>query len=179
MASPQPARAFAAGKRATPSQLLYVSDATTGYVDVFELPTGKLVQVITGLGQPYGECVDASGNVYVADIRQSVVGEYAHGGKYPIKVLNDNGYNPVDCSVDPTTGNLAVTNSNSAQDGAGDVAIFVKARRVPGHFRDRSIAAYEYCSYDGKGNFSWMGGSKPMETLHSPSSRPARRPLSE
>ena len=90
--------------------LLYVSDAETSSVYVFELPNGNLVQTLTGFDRPSGECVDKTGNVFIVDSNQSVVREYAHGGKTPIKLLNDAGYAPTDCSIDPVTGNLAVTN---------------------------------------------------------------------
>src|SRR5579863_1388101 len=92
------------------SALLYVSDTVTGDVYVFSYPKGKLVQTLTGFADPAGECVDATGNVFVANTGSSNVLEYAHGGSSPIATLDDSGYFRVGCAVDPVTGNLAVSN---------------------------------------------------------------------
>ena len=51
---------------------------------------------------PTGECVDKSGNVYIADTDKKAIYEYAHGGKKAIKALDDSPYVPNGCSVDPT-----------------------------------------------------------------------------
>jgi hypothetical protein len=69
-------------------------------------------------------------------------------------VLNDTGYYPLGCSVDPTTGNLAVSNIASKGSGSapGNVAIYVKAKGKPKYYADPSINQYGYCSYDNQGN---------------------------
>jgi len=123
--------------------LLYVSDGAN--VDVFALPKGNVVQTLAGFVDAVGECADARGNVFIVDYQQSVIREYAHGGKNPIKLLDDKGYKPTDCSVDPTTGNVAVTNSKN-------VAIFSGAKGRPVYTRDLSIGNYYYCAYDDKGD---------------------------
>lgn len=151
--APQPPLPHAVQRAAAGSELLYVSDGGTSDVDVFELPSGKLVQIISGFGGPAGECVDARGDVFVVDYVQSVVREYEHGGRYPIRILSDNGYYPLDCAVDPVTGQLAVTNSvPSVGEGPGDLAIYAKARGAPKHLRDRSMRNYYGCAYDDKGD---------------------------
>jgi hypothetical protein len=125
--------------------LLYVSDGGTGTVYVFALPKGNAVQTLTGFAQARGECADARGDVFIVDSQQSVIREYAHGGKNPIKLLDDRGFGPTDCSVDPATGNLAVTNPKN-------VAIFSGAKGRPVYVRDLSIANYYFCAYDDKGD---------------------------
>jgi hypothetical protein len=66
----------------------------------------------------------------------------------PIRTLPD-GDIPLGCSVDPTTGNLAVTNEGS---GAGEVAIFPNAKEPAQWYRDPEIGTYGLCGYDDQGN---------------------------
>ena len=90
------------------SDLLYVV-GRKGAVYVLTYPQGKLVGE---LGLPYAVnsgniCSDKNGNILVPDVYEIV--EYAHGGTQPVATLNDIYYYSLACSVDPTTGNLAVT----------------------------------------------------------------------
>ena len=69
-----PARHFNHGKSwvlpAGKQWLLYVSDGSSGTVDIYDYRAraGKLYGQITGFSAPYGQCVDHSGNVYIADL---------------------------------------------------------------------------------------------------------------
>src|SRR5262249_47577682 len=97
-------------------KLLYVADAQTADVYVYEYPNGKLVGTLTGFQEAQGECADAKGDVFITVpspySASSEILEYAHGGTEPIATFSDPGYGeePWSCAVDPTTGNLAVTN---------------------------------------------------------------------
>ncbi len=129
------------------SDLLYVSD---GDVYVLTYPKGKLVGTLTGLDFPQGECVDKTGDVFITNGVDSAgdVLEYRHGGTHVARTLT--GVNsPEDCSVDPTTGNLAVT------ENSGSVAIFRKAQGKPkGYYYgypSHSPEVYN-CAYDNKGD---------------------------
>jgi hypothetical protein len=108
--------------------LLYVSDQGTGTVDVYnyQVRTGKLYGQITGFSVPFGECADNAGNVYVVDFGNGNVSEFAHGATTPTTVVNDRFGYPIGCSVDPTTGNVAVTNFASGYYSlyAGSILIF-------------------------------------------------------
>ena len=81
---------------------------------------GKLVGTFdVGFGGSYGEsgdCTDANGNVFISN--DDNVFEYAHGGTEPIATLDLPGSNAIGCSVDPTTGNLAVVFSGSGKNVA-------------------------------------------------------------
>lgn len=135
------------------SDLLYVTDTVSQDVYVFSYPSGTLLQTLTGFQDPAGECVDASGDVFVANTGASDVIEYAHGGTMPKATLKDSGFFPVGCSIDPTTGNLAVTNFPIASDGQGTVVIYKHAKGHPtGHYTDPAISAMLLCGYDGSGN---------------------------
>jgi hypothetical protein len=132
--------------------LLYVSDTVSGDVYVFSYPKGKLQQTLTGFADPAGECVDANGDVFIANTGGYNIVEYAHGGSSPIATLKDDGYFPVGCSVDPTTGDLAVTNFSTTGSAPGDVVIYKKAKHPKRHYVDRSINQMLLCGYDSSGN---------------------------
>ncbi|MBV8067719.1 MAG: hypothetical protein JO113_07060 [Candidatus Eremiobacteraeota bacterium] len=107
--------------------LIYANDASNGTVDIynFRVKAGKLYGQITGLASPYGSCVDSGGNVYVVDSTTAKIYEYAHGGVSPIATASDEYGNPLGCSVDSTTGNVAVSNfSGPGSTGTGGVDVF-------------------------------------------------------
>jgi hypothetical protein len=138
--------------------LLYISDSLAGNVYVYAYPAGKLVGTLTGFQSPEGECVDKSGDVFVANYAAQNILEYAHGGTSPIATITDPYYYPQDCSVDLTTGNLAVTNASTISGYPGNIAIYADARGTPVQYFDGSIALYRYCGYDREGNL-WIDGN--------------------
>ena len=90
--------------------LLYVSVWDTGVVYVYSYPKAKLLGKLVGiLDTPSGMCSDSKGNVWITNFHGEGITEYAHGGTKPIATLSDPGTDPNGCSVDPLTGNLAVT----------------------------------------------------------------------
>jgi hypothetical protein len=139
--------------------LLYASDVHNNVVDVYSFPRGKYVGMLTGFGSPDGLCVDAAGNVFVPDYVNSRIVEYGHGDKTPKATLDDTGYLPVDCSIDPKTGNLAVTNNMTvAGKGQGNIAIYADAKGAPQTYLDPKTYDYAYCTYDDSGNL-YIDGS--------------------
>ena len=132
--------------------LLYVSD-TNGKVYVYSYPVGKLVGTLVGFKGPGGLCSDRAGNVYVVDTPAVAVLKYAHGGRKPIEVLHVYGYYPQGCSVDATTGDLAVANyASNPQLGPGSVTIFRKGRGMGKSYQASNFNEYFFCSFDAKGN---------------------------
>ncbi|MGA7201587.1 MAG: hypothetical protein WBX26_07145 [Candidatus Cybelea sp.] len=93
------------------SDLLYVANHKGG-VYVLTYPQGQLIGELSLPYEPMsgGICSDSDGNIFVPDEYEIL--EYAHGGTQPIATLSDDGgYGyPNGCAVDPSTGNLAVTN---------------------------------------------------------------------
>ncbi len=86
--------------------LLYVSDFYG--VHVFSYPKLKPVgQLDAGSS---GMCSDRDGNVFFTHTEGNEVTEYAHGGTQPVQTFYDDTVelSPEDCSVDPTTNNLAI-----------------------------------------------------------------------
>jgi hypothetical protein len=134
------------------SILLYGAAFSTNDVDVYTYPKGKLVGTLTGFNEPQGECVDHAGNVFVANTGTSQIIEYAHGGTSPIATLNDPNQYPVSCSVDPSTGDLGVTNILSTSGGPGSVSIYKKARGTPKTYSDSNFARMDFLGYDNSGN---------------------------
>ena len=129
--------------------LLYVT-GDCGGICVFTYPGNTLVGELSDPNSPYGECVDKAGDVFVADFGgvggTAAILEYAHGGTTPIATLSDPGYYPEACSIDPTTGNLAVTNDS------GPLAIYAGAKGDPTYYTDPTAYTNGFCAYDDKGN---------------------------
>jgi hypothetical protein len=134
--------------------LLYISDGSTYDVYVYSYPGGKLVGTLTGFTEPAGECADKAGHVFITSSTfygTGTIFEYAHGGTQPIQTLNDPAGNPRGCSVDRTTGNLAVSNFASLS-GGGSVSIYTNAQGTPTTYTDSAFYVYFFCGYDSSGN---------------------------
>ncbi|MGC2633631.1 MAG: hypothetical protein WA215_05395 [Candidatus Cybelea sp.] len=145
-AKSQPVRA--AAKDAWSGVLLYV--ATGGDVYVLSYPSGKAVGRLGVQG--YSLCSDNHGNVFVVDADQAVA-EYSHRGKLvqtlPIYDV------PVSCSVDPTTGNLAVPTVDY-----DCVYIFPGARPPAQSVCDNAFEVPDMSAYDSHGNL-FLDGAAP------------------
>jgi hypothetical protein len=147
------------------TDLLYASIqntccATSGAdVDVFSYPKGKLVgQLSVTQDTMFGLCPDTKGDVFVTAYDTSRSGysttiyEYAHGGTTPIKTFADP-YAGDACSVDPTTGDLAVANwFTGGSKQSGNVLIYdVSSGKYTTHAYWQ-IRWYRWCAYDTNGD---------------------------
>jgi hypothetical protein len=133
--------------------LLYVTDYSS--VSVFSYPQGQRVGTLTGFRSTVGTCVDSKGDVFITNHiykhDNTRIAEYAHGGIKPIAELaNDRRVGPIGCSVDPTTGNLAVSGGGSSR-GVG-VDIFHGAQGKPSFVRIPQMVFSQFCGYDGQGD---------------------------
>jgi hypothetical protein len=131
--------------------LLYVSDDGPNVVYIYSL-LGKRLGQLAGFSFPEGLCTDANGDVFIANDNTSTILEYAHGSATLKATLSDPGYYPIGCSVDPTTGNLAVTNTYSTTSGDGSVAIYANAAGSPTFITDSVLVHPRLCGYDPNGN---------------------------
>jgi hypothetical protein len=136
--------------RAKSEDLLYVSDQLFSDVYVFSYPALEPAGTLTGFNLPEGLCSDKRGDVFVTDLLDREIFEYAHGGSKRIWTLRDSGY-PQDCSVDPSTGNLAVADYGSSGT-PGDIAVYQNGRGAPVIYRDPTMISFDNCGYDGSGN---------------------------
>src|ERR1700722_208896 len=104
----QPLRSWMAPD-AKKQDLMYISDSFASTVYVYSYPAGKLVGELTGLSGPQGMCADAKGNIWVTSSLTNQIMEFAHGGTSPLVTLMQTGQIFDGCSVDPSTGALAVS----------------------------------------------------------------------
>lgn len=154
---------------ATRGDLLYASDNKYGVVLAYSYPRGRMVGELRGFpAKPAGLCSDASGNVYVTTqgngktIYPSYIYEYAHGGTNPIGTLTDPG-TANGCAVDPTTGNLAVTNYGT-NSNVGDIAVYQGAQGTPQTYSDPNFQIFAFCTYDNAGNL-FADGRAPVNVI--------------
>lgn len=132
--------------------LLYVSNGGAGSVLVYSYPAGKSSGKLKGLHDPAGVCADASGNVWIVESASKTIVEYAHGGTKPKAKLTDSGaLNVLGCSVDPTSGDLAVTDLGN-QSGGGGVWIYANAKGTPTQYTSSKIAYAYFAGYDAAGD---------------------------
>lgn len=147
--------------------LLYVSGASTGDVYVFSYPTGKLVQTLTGLQYPLGECSDSNGNVFITSGEgQEVITEYAHGATSPTAILTGAGTGE-GCAVDPTSGDVAAPSS------PGTLAIWGSNPSSPTIYKNRWGALMSFCGYDKDGNLFVDATSDPTSLYELPADKSA------
>jgi DNA-binding beta-propeller fold protein YncE len=148
-------------REAASENLLYVSDIGTNEVDVYPYPSGSLVGKLTGFGSVAGLCVNKGGDVFVVD-EAGPVQVFAHAGTSPIRKLTTSGA-PYGCAIDPTTGNLALTNLSSYSFGA--IAIYPKANGSPKEYTDGSVDSSFFCGYDTHGNLFVDGWNRSADPI--------------
>ena len=167
---PNPGRSWMSPDAAKTKDLLYVSNIDSNTVNVYSYPNDKQVGMITAdLSGPDGICVDNKNDIWV--VNNGPVGsipylvEYKHGGKTPIATLSGIVF-AIGCSVDPTTGDLAVTNYGTGSSGGGSVSIFAHAKGTPKVYTDSEIAHFNFCGYDPKGNLYADGTDAGQNVFH-------------
>jgi hypothetical protein len=142
---------------AVAQDLLYVSDVRT--VTVYSYPEGNFMGKLKHFYIASGMCVDAAGDVFITDFGYGKIFEYAHGSTKRVQAIDSPAGAPVGCSIDPTTGNLAVSTFGR---GSGPlVAIFNRARSKASIYQDSSFYEFYFCSYDDKGNLFVDGITSP------------------
>ena len=141
--------------------LLYVTNED-GTVPFFAYQNGNnlsLQGTLTGFGSPTQPCVDQSGDVFIPDY-QSTVTEFAHGGTVPLHVFQTGQYSePLACSIDKVTGNLAVPINTG-------VLVFAGAAGTPTFYANSpSLGDSFFCAYDKHGNLFVDGTGTQEFTL--------------
>ncbi|MGA9018529.1 MAG: hypothetical protein WB438_06320 [Candidatus Cybelea sp.] len=138
------------------SDLAYISNFYNSTILAFTYPRGKYVGSISS-DDPQGLCAATTGNWWVVASGSAEVSEYAHGGTTPLKTLSVTGGEPAGCTVDPTTGNLAVTLL-----GAGDVVVFTGGSGSGTTIADDLSSSY-FDGYDDEGDL-FVDGITPSDT---------------
>ncbi len=143
-----------AGKGAWSGDLLYV--ATGGDVYVLSYPSGKVVGRL-GVAGADSLCSDKAGDVFVVGGAGQTILEYSHRGKL-IQTLAVYDV-PSSCSVDPTTGNLAVPTYDYSC-----VYIYPDARSTGTQsICDNWFVLVGLCAYDSHGNL-FLDGAESAGT---------------
>jgi hypothetical protein len=139
--------------------LLYISlAASANVVNVYDYPSGEQVGTLGKFNEPLGQCVDAQGDVYVVNVGNARVDEYAHGSTHRSRSLKADGY-PDGCSVNKK-GDLAVTSFETTT-GPGSITVFDRegGKKV---YKDPQDCYYLWpAGYDDKGDLVVEGRATP------------------
>ena len=151
-AVPQTSAAQGRVRQATGSSGDLVYAITAKGIVILSYPTWSIVARIRAYRNWYGVCSDPNnGNVF-AVTGNNEIDEYAHGGTTPIaKIILPSGY-PTACSVDPTTGNLAVTAIATPTELRDTLFIYPKAQGSPTAYTDKRLPGLISPAYDNAGN---------------------------
>ena len=153
--------------------LLYVPDDDLVYV--YAYPQGDLLQSFYGYGSGYtnAACVDPTGNVYIT-FNYGSIAEYPHGGSDPIGSSYTGG-DAEGCTVDPTTGNVAVANPSGSSPTFGHGFVWVWNKAAGGYhfYSSRNFKEPIGCGYDSSGNlfiegYSWHSSKKNLRLFELP-----------
>jgi hypothetical protein len=149
-------------RSAQSGDLLYISNYVSEAVKLYAWPKLTHINTLRGFTHQDGLCTDANGDVFVANTNANNILEYAHGGTRPIATLADlPKYYPNFCAVDPTTGDLAVTNFPYGPYASvtGNLVIYHHAKGTPKAYTSPSMYYYYLCGYDDNGNLVVDGSS--------------------
>ncbi|MGA7283309.1 MAG: hypothetical protein WBW87_02085 [Candidatus Cybelea sp.] len=138
------------------ASLLFVSDAGTGDVYLYKLPSLKVAARVTGFTQPQGECSDDRGDVWVTDTNAKTIYELSHAGQLKGTLTDAAGY-PVGCAWDRRTGSLAVMNLFGLTKASGNLLVYPYATGNPVRFTNPAQYLYYFGDFDDKGNLFFDG----------------------
>jgi len=147
-------------------RLLYVSGCYA-LVYVYDYDSGALVGTLAGFNFPQGQCVDARGDVWIANFgerssgQHSSIVEYSHGGSTPLKTFVTNGSSG-GCSVSPN-GDLTVSNfDRDFGYETGSIQVWKDASGSPAEYTSTSCRFLYPPAYDAEGNLYVEGLEKLM-----------------
>jgi hypothetical protein len=145
--------------------LLYVSDQSTGNIYVWNWNTLAAVpsyDIIGNFTKPYGQCVDKSGDIYIADYATGNTLEFARGGTHPTSTYAYPGAGSgaaIGCSID-LDGDVAVSysttsgNNNAPQ---GEIAVWYRGGGTPSQYTSTDCYSMWPPGFDHTGNLFVQG----------------------
>jgi hypothetical protein len=139
----------------TKAPALFVSDAETESVYIYDLATLQMQGTITGLVQPQGLCSDDKGNVWITDAAARLVYEVTHTGHLRNELKVPSG-SPAACAWDRTTGDLAVMILFDGS-AAGEVLVYKHGSGEASSYTNPDQYYYGFGGYDPKGNLYFDG----------------------
>lgn len=141
--------------------LLYISDMVSGSVSFYSYPGLAFKGEISGFKNPGPLCTDPrTGDVWVVSgLNPYKLSEFKHGGMAPVRTVK---FAPFDvllagCAVNPTNGDLAVTEV-SEYDDPGSLVVFRNGAGKPNSYQSGNIFYYDFVAYDSTGNAFVDGG---------------------
>lgn len=139
--------------------LLYVSDLDKR-VSFYAYPSLTYAGELSGLKYPTGLCTDPrTQDVWVAwDFNK--VSEFAHGATKPIRTLEVVADIINSCAVNPTNGDLALTEPYDYDD-AGALLVLKNASGQPTIYQGKNMFYYDFVGYDAEGDAFVDGGGGP------------------
>jgi hypothetical protein len=149
--------------------LVYISDGDKNTVNVYTWGYTNQVGTLTGFDEPRGLCSDKKGDVFVTNIGTSQIFEYQHGGTTPIRALRDPYGSPMACAIDPTTGDLAASNTSPGS-ASSSVLLYRHASGSPTQYADAGVPLFYFPAYDNQGDLyvDGVGSSSPFELVELP-----------
>lgn len=137
--------------------LLYVGLFFSGEVNVYTFPGGALVGQLA-VAFPDGMCSDSSGNIWIAEDNgsyASTLEEFPHAGSSPIRTVSETDGYAGACSVDATTGDLAVASQYNYT--VGYASIYTPDSGTPERYTLREVSYPNSAGYDSKGDLFIVG----------------------
>ncbi|MGA2761347.1 MAG: hypothetical protein ABSF08_13635 [Candidatus Cybelea sp.] len=158
-----PTESFAGHAGTKAGETAFISDANNHAVYIVR--QGQVAATLDVDG-PAGLAVDASHNLYVANVAGSNILVYAPPYNGTPTTLTDPGFRPNGVAVD-AKGNVAVTSYESNSYGFGSIAFYAKGATSPTKviLADSKFAGDYYCAFDASGNLylDSKNGSGPFE----------------
>ena len=142
--------------------LLYITNWLHGTVTIYRYRNGQDIDLfgkLIGFHRPGQPCVNGKGDVYVPENDGTTVTGYHWGDVHPFVTLSDPYGQPISCSIDPTTGNLAAANY-----GYGSVTIWPGATGSPVEITNGINYLSEFVAYDDSGDL--LLGSSTPDLMH-------------
>jgi hypothetical protein len=127
-------------------RIVYETNFYDSVIDGYKLPGLKAVSDPTGDSEPQGMCTGAKGTFWVANSGGDDVLEYDYDGTSIVKTLSESAGEPAGCSVDPTTGNVAMSVLFT-----DEVEIWTGGTGSPTTSIDGLLETY-FVGYDGSGD---------------------------
>jgi hypothetical protein len=144
-------------------RLYFASDSGTNDVYILTMPGLALKGTLTGFSEPQGECSDKNGNIWVTNTGTSQIYLLSRTGSTIGTLSDPDGY-PVGCAVNPTNGDLAVTDIFDFSE-AGGVLIYHNGSGSPTRISNPAQYEYYFVGYDSSGNLFTDGWSYPSFTF--------------
>jgi len=144
-------------------RLYFASDSGDNDVYIFTMPGMALKGTLTGWSEPQGECSDQSGNIWVTNTGTSQIVKLSRTGSTLATLSDPYGY-PVGCAVNPTNGDLAVTDIFDFSE-AGGIILYASGSGSGTRISNPGQYEYYFDGYDSNGNLYTDGWSYPSFTF--------------